>query len=80
MHLVIYRLTDNILFNSVAKTCYTDLLYREIEWQSKTSHKLVENPFKFITIPSRVQPNMKDAKKSLGNPLLVNYAHDYLIT
>ena len=29
MHLVIYRLTNNILFNSVAKTCYTDLLYRE---------------------------------------------------
>ena len=78
MHLVIYRLTNNILFNSVAKICYTDLLYRET-LNGSPRQVLMENPVRFITIPSRVQPNMKAAKKFLGNPLLVNYAHDYLI-
>ena len=79
-----WSITNNILINSIAKTCYTNLYYycteRHTKWQCKTSHKPTEYPARFVNVPSRMQPNMNAAEKSLGNPLLVNYAHDYLIT
>ena len=56
-------------------------LDREIKMAVQdTNHKLTEYPARFVTMPSRMQPNMKAAEKSLGNPFLVNYAYDYLIT
>ena len=45
--------------------------------QSKTNHKFMENPARLLTTQLCVQPNVKAAKKSLGNPLLVNYVHNY---
>ena len=45
-----------------------------------TSHKFIENQVWFVTEPSRVTAKYEGCQKSQGNSLLVNYAHDYLIT
>ena len=67
-----HSITNNILFNSIAKTCYTNLYFcteRNTKWQCKISYKPhMEYPARFVNVPSRVQPNMKAAEKSLGNP------------
>ena len=42
--------------------------------QSETNHKFMENPARLLT-QLCLQPNVKAAKKSLGNALLVNFVH-----
>ena len=68
-------------FPAVKHSRHTVYCTEKTKWQSEANHKFMENPARLLTnTPLCLQPNVKAAKKSLENPLLVNYVHNYLIT